>query len=285
VTASIADILQSHLTGRAVVMGVLNVTPDSFSDGGRFLRPADAIGQADLMLTEGADIIDIGAESSRPGSDPVSAAEQINRLREILPAVVDQATVSIDTTVAAVAEFAAVAGVSIINDTSAGLDDPAMLPLAARLGKPIVLMHRLSRPNTMQQKPSYQDVVEDVRRHLSERMEAALAAGVRRENIILDPGIGFGKTMEHNISLLDGVGRLAELGRPVVVGASRKAFIGALSGEKKPRCRLGGTIAAHLAAWRRGATIFRVHDVAAMVQALAVAAAIEGSGGNRHRKA
>ncbi|MFA6133579.1 MAG: dihydropteroate synthase [Phycisphaerae bacterium] len=272
--ASIEEILGSHRTGRAVVMGVLNVTPDSFSDGGDFLQPSDAVAHAARMVEAGADIIDIGAESTRPGAEPLSAGEQIERLGPILPAIASGAMVSIDTTSAAVAAFAIEAGAAIINDTSAGLDDAEMLPLAARSGKPIVLMHRPGAPQTMQSLARYDDVVAEVKDHLAERLAAAMRAGVKREKVILDPGIGFGKTAEHNLTLLAGVAKLCELGRPVLIGASRKRFIGLLSGDAAPSRRLGGTIAAHLLAWQRGASIFRVHDVFPMVQALAIAGAI-----------
>ena len=275
-TAALDDILNSHRTGRAVVMGILNVTPDSFSDGGEFYSPEAAAAQAQKLADEAADIIDVGAESTRPGSDRVSPAEQIARLRDVLPAAVQTgALVSIDTTRAAVAAYALDAGARIINDVSAGRDDPRLLPLAAERQVPVVLMHMLGKPKTMQADPHYDDVVAEVRAFLADRLAAADAAGVPRARCVVDPGIGFGKRLEHNLALLAGAGALAELGCPVLVGPSRKRFIGELTGEDTPARRVWGTVAACLAAWRRGATIFRVHDVGALVQALTVAQAVE----------
>ena len=272
------DILASNRTRQPAVMGILNVTPDSFSDGGRFFSPAEAIAQARRMVEEGAAVIDAGAESTRPGSARVPAGEQIERLRPILPELVGLgAIISIDTTRAAVAEFALDAGAAIVNDVSAGRDDPELLPLVARRGAAVVLMHMLGEPATMQQNPVYQDVVAEVRDFLAERLAAAQRAGVPRERCIVDPGIGFGKRLEHNLEILAGIGRLAELGRPVLVGPSRKRFLGELTGVQDPAGRLAGTLAACLEAWRGGATIFRVHDVGPVVQALAVAKAIRDS--------
>jgi dihydropteroate synthase len=275
-STTLDDILTSHRTGRSIVMGVLNVTPDSFSDGGAFFDPAEANAQARRLVAEGADVIDVGAESTRPGSDRVSAGEQIDRLREVIPAVVEcGALVSIDTTRGEVAAFALGAGAEIINDVSAGRDDPGMFALAAERGSPMVLMHMLGKPKSMQVDPRYDDVVAEVRAFLSERIGAAVAAGVDRRRLIVDPGIGFGKLLEHNLALLAGVGELVSLGGPVLIGPSRKRFIGELTGEAEPRKRTAGTLAACLAARRRGATIFRVHDVAPLRQALTVASAIE----------
>ncbi len=274
--ATLEDILNSHRTRRPIVMGVLNVTPDSFSDGGRFLSPSDAVAQAERMAAEGADIIDVGAESTRPGSDRVQPDEQIRRLRDVLPAVAALgAPVSIDTTSSEVAAFALDAGAAVINDVSAGREDPGMLPLAGRRGAAVVLMHMLGEPKTMQADPQYEDVVGEVREFLRLRLEAAVEAGVDRRRCLVDPGIGFGKRLEHNLALLGRIDALAELGVPVLVGPSRKRFIGELTGQGDPAARLGGTIAACLEAYRRGASVFRVHDVAPTVQALTVAAAIE----------
>jgi len=284
--ATIDEILTSHHSGRSVVMGILNVTPDSFSDGGEFFDPPAARAQALRMLDEGADVIDIGAESTRPGSAGVGPVDQIHRLRDVLPAVAETgATVSIDTTSAEVAAFALEAGAAIINDVSAGRDDPQILSLAAERKAPLVLMHMLGRPRTMQDNPRYDDVVAEVREFLAGRVEAAAAAGVARGRIIVDPGIGFGKRLEHNLALLAaGVGALLELGCPVLVGPSRKRFIGELTGCEAARRRLGGTLAACLAARRRGASIFRVHDVGPVVEALKVFEAIEGwAAGGGHR--
>jgi len=276
--ATLQDILQSHRTGRAAVVGILNVTPDSFSDGGQFLSPPQAVARARQMVAEGADVIDVGAESSRPGSDRVTAAEQIERLREILPVLAGLGVVvSIDTSIAEVAAFALDRGAGMINDISAGRDDQEMFALVAARGGAMVLMHMAGQPKTMQDDPRYDDVAAEVREFLAERMAAAVAAGVRQDRLILDPGIGFGKRTEHNLELLARVGRLCELGRPVMVGASRKRFIGQLTGQDLARSRLGGSIAACLAAWRRGATVFRVHDVEDTVAALKVAAAVENA--------
>ena len=272
---SLEDILASPHTRRPVVMGILNVTPDSFSDGGEFLDPAAAAGQARRMADEGADIIDVGAESTRPGSRRVTAGEQIRRLRKALPAAVASgAVVSIDTTLASVARFALDEGAAIINDVSAGRDDPAMLDLAGQRQAPIVLMHMLGTPKDMQVEPRYDNVVAEVRAFLAERAAAAQQAGVPRERIIVDPGVGFGKLLEHNLALLAGIGELVSLGYAVLVGPSRKRFIAALTGQEDPHTRVAGTIAACLAAWSRGATMFRVHDVGPLRQALAVAEAI-----------
>ncbi len=287
-TLHIADILESHRTGRTIIMGILNVTPDSFSDGGEFIEPAVAARHAEAMVAEGADIIDVGAESTRPGSDRVHAAEQLARLQEILPAVCQAAQnagalVSIDTTRSAVADFALQAGASIINDVSAGRDDPDLLALAAQAGAPLVLMHMLGEPKSMQAQPQYDDVCRDVTNFLAERLAAVETAGVPRSHCIVDPGVGFGKTREHNLALIAGLGVLGELDRPVLLGPSRKRFIGEVTADvtgqeaPPPPQRLGGTLAACLAGRRNGATIFRVHDVAPLVQALAIEAAIETS--------
>lgn len=268
-------------------MGVLNVTPDSFSDGGSFFSPVEANQQVQNMLADGADIIDVGAESTRPGSGRVSAADQIARLETILPAVCkaarqDGALVSIDTTRAEVAKFALDAGAAIINDISAGRDDSEMLPLAAKRQAPIILMHMLGQPATMQADPHYDNVVAEVKTFLVKRIEAAVEAGLPREYCIVDPGIGFGKRLEHNLALLAGTGELCKLGLPVLVGPSRKRFIGELTGVSDPTDRLGGTIAACLAGYAAGASIFRVHDVAQVKQALKVSAARMEIPGNRH---
>jgi dihydropteroate synthase len=273
------EILASHRTGRPVVMGILNVTPDSFSDGGRFLSAGQAIEQARRLAEEGADAIDVGAESTRPGSARVPASEQIARLREVLPAVARTgAVLSIDTTLCEVADFALDAGAAIVNDISAGRDDPRLLPLVARRGAGLVLMHMLGEPKTMQRDPVYRDVAAEVREFLSQRLAAAERAGVARHRCIVDPGIGFGKKLEHNLALLAATRDLAGLGCPVLIAASRKRFLGELTGVAEPAGRLAGTLAACLETWRRGATIFRVHDVAPLVQALAVARAIRGAG-------
>ena len=273
---SIEQILAGSHTGRSVVMGVLNVTPDSFSDGGDFVSRSDAAARIGQLAAAGADIIDVGPESTKPGSLPVEADRQIARIDGIIElAARSGAIVSIDTTSAEVAEYALGCGATIINDVSAGRSDPDIFHLAARRKAPMILMHMLGQPKTMQENPQYDDVVKQVRDFLSERIDAATTAGVSRKNIIVDPGIGFGKLLEHNLALLRGIPTLVELGCPVLVGASRKRFIGQLTGEESPRSRLGGSIAAVLTARARGATIFRVHDVAHTAQALKVAEAID----------
>jgi len=275
---SLKEILDSHHVHRPVLMGILNITPDSFSDGGMFLQTDAALCQARQMVQQGADILDMGAESTRPGSDRLSAAEQIDRLREILPnAAKLPAIISIDTTLAEVAAFALDAGAQVVNDVSAGRDDPEMLPLVARHGAAVVLMHMLGAPKTMQDHPHYVDVVTEVRDFLAGRLAAAEAAGVPPECCIVDPGIGFGKLLEHNLALLAGVDQLVSLGRPILIGASRKRFIGELTGQNIPADRREGTLAACLAAWRGGATIFRVHNVGALATTLKVARAIESA--------
>lgn len=270
------DILNSHRSGRAVVMGILNVTPDSFSDGGEFIDPDTAVSRARQMAAEGADIIDVGAESTRPGCERVSPDEQIARLRRVLEPIASCADVltSIDTTSSEVARFALDAGVDVINDVSAGRNDPPILTLAAERNAPVVLMHMLGEPKSMQQSPQYDDVVAEVRGFLARRVEVAGEAGLARERCILDPGIGFGKLLEHNLALLANPSALLGLGGPVLVGPSRKRFIGDLTGLDEPRRRVSGTVAACVEAFRRGATIFRVHDVAEIAAALCVARAI-----------
>ena len=265
------DILTAGDRDPAVVMGILNVTPDSFSDGGKWLDPQSAGRQGSRMIDCGAEIIDIGAESTRPGSAAVPPDEQIRRLENVVPAVVEtSAIVSIDTTSAVVAERALGWGAKIINDVSAGRDDPEILSLAAESGAAIVLMHMLGAPRTMQDNPLYSDVVAEVKAFLARRVGAAVAAGVNEDRIIVDPGIGFGKNLEHNLALLRSVDELGGLGRAMLIGPSRKRFIGELGGSDRAEDRVGGTIAACLAARRGGATIFRVHDVAPAVEALKV---------------
>ena len=273
------EILNSNRTHRSVVMGILNVTPDSFSDGGNFLKPDAAVAQASDMMADGAGIIDVGAESTKPGSERVSAEEQIERLKKILPRVVKITNdsggfVSIDTTLSQVAAFALDTGASIVNDVSAGRDDPLLFPLVAQRNVSLVLMHMLGEPKTMQVNPTYQDVVAEVSVFLSKRLADAEAAGIARRKCIIDPGIGFGKTLEHNLTLLGEITPLTKLGCPVLVGPSRKKFIGEITGQDDSNRRLGGTIAACLRAFENGATIFRVHDVGPVHDALKVTEAI-----------
>ena len=263
---------------KPLLMGILNITPDSFSDGGLHFDPADALRRAREMLEQGADILDVGGESTRPGSTPVAAATQIERvlpvIRALRQAFPDMPFISIDTTHAEVARAALEAGASIINDVSAGRDDPAMLPLAAEFGAPIVLMHMQGTPLAMQDNPYYEDVVEEVLAFLLGRAEAALAAGVARENLILDPGIGFGKRRDDNLMLMANLHRLAAAGYPILLGASRKRFMGAVCNESRPAELVAATVAATTIGVMAGVRIFRVHDVKENRQAVDVAHAI-----------
>jgi dihydropteroate synthase len=258
------------------IMGVVNVTPDSFSDGGLFLEPEAAIEHGEQLVRDGADILDVGGESTRPGAEAVGVEEEIARTE---PVVSDLAglghTVSIDTSKLAVAEAALDAGATIVNDVTALRADPEIGPLCAERGATLALMHMQGTPRTMQDAPSYGDVVEDVKAFLAERIEAATAAGVAEERIWVDPGIGFGKTLEHNLELLRRLGELRDLGRPILVGTSRKSFIGKLDGSPAEG-RIGGTIASSVLAVAEGADVLRVHDVAEVAQATRVAAAILG---------
>ena len=264
-----------------VLVGVLNVTPDSFSDGGDFLDPDGAATHAAAMLEEGARIIDVGGESTRPGSERVTPEEEARRVVPVVERIVAEraeAIVSIDTYRAGIAEAALEAGASIVNDVSALRGDPRMAGVVAEARCPVILMHMLGEPKTMQQNPSYDDVVREVRGFLAKRAEHAVASGVIEENIILDPGIGFGKTLEHNLALLNHLDSIVELGFPVLVGASRKSFIGSITGVQEARERLFGTVATTVLAYERGATLFRVHDVRANREALAVARAVLDAG-------
>ena len=255
------------------VMGVVNVTPDSFSDGGEFLDPAAAIAHGRRLAEEGAGILDIGGESTRPGAAPVDADVELRRVLPVIEALADAgAQISIDTTKAEVASRALDAGASIVNDVSAFRFAPGLAGVVAEADAECCLMHMLGEPRTMQDNPRYDDVVADVKAFLEERMAFATAAGVREERIWLDPGIGFGKTLEHNLELLRRLDEIVALGRPVVVGTSRKSFLGKLTG-KPEKERLPGTIATNVLALERGAQVFRVHDVAEVVEALTVTAA------------
>ena len=259
-----------------VLMGVLNVTPDSFSDGGEFFCAEPAVAHAEKMFDEGAQVIDVGGESTRPGSDPVSPEEELRRVLPVIQGMLSarpDSIVSIDTYRSSIAEAALDAGARAVNDVTA-LGDPRMAGLMAERGCPIILMHMLGEPKSMQQHPRYEDVVREVRDFLAERAQQAIRAGVELENIILDPGIGFGKTPEHNLKLLKRLDALVELGFPVLVGVSRKSFLGKITGSEDPKSRLFGTVAANVLAYERGASLFRVHDVRANKEALAVAAAI-----------
>ncbi len=262
-----------------VLMGVLNVTPDSFSDGGEFFSPVRAVARAASLLDEGAQIVDIGGESTRPGSDPVSPEEELRRVMPVVQGILaarPEAVVSIDTYRASTAESALDAGASVVNDVTA-LGDPRMAHLVAERECLLVLMHMRGEPKSMQRDPHYEDVVREVRDFLARRAERAVGAGVDEENIVLDPGIGFGKTLRHHLELLNNLDVLVQLGFPVLVGASRKSFLGKILGSESPKDRLFGTVATNIVAYERGATLFRVHDVRANKEALAVAAAIRRS--------
>jgi dihydropteroate synthase len=281
-------------------MGVVNVTPDSFSDGGEFLDSRAAIAHALTLAAEGADILDVGGESTRPGAQPVSGEEELRRVLPVLEGIMaadvaDMPQVSIDTSKASVARAALDAGATIVNDVSALRADPEMAEVVARSGAECCLMHMLGEPRTMQGVggaggvggPQYNDVVDDVKAFLEERLSFAVGAGISEQRIMLDPGIGFGKTVEHNLTLLRRLDELAALGRPLLVGTSRKSFLGRLIadgvGEHEPvvaGARLPGTIATNVLALERGASVFRVHDVAPLRAALTVAAAtLAGNGG------
>jgi len=262
------------------VMGVVNVTPDSFSDGGDNMGVNAARVTVDRMAADGAAIVDVGAESTRPGAERVPPGEQLRRLDPLLADLYARppaTAVSIDTTHAAVAAAALDAGAVLVNDVSAGREDPDLLPLAADRGAAVCLMHMLGQPKDMQERPRYGDVVAEVLAFLEERMAAAVAAGVAEDHILLDPGIGFGKTLEHNLALMAALPRLAGLGRPVVVGASRKGMIGLLTG-RPMEGRLAGSLGAALAAVAGGAAVVRVHDVPQTVDALRVWTAVAGTG-------
>ena len=289
-------------------MGVVNVTPDSFSDGGLYLDPAAAVAHGLELVDEGAEILDVGGESTRPGAEPVGEEE----LRRVLPVVeglvdampavsssptdpsspampanppsVARPTISVDTSKAGVARAAVDAGASLVNDVTALRGDPEMVAVVAQSGAECCLMHMLGEPRTMQRSPRYEDVVAEVKAFLEERLAFAVAEGVAEERVLLDPGLGFGKTLEHNLELLRRLGELATLGRPLVVGTSRKSFLGRIladaAGRKEPvgpEGRLSGTVATCVLAYERGATVLRVHDVAPVRAALAVAAATLGA--------
>jgi dihydropteroate synthase len=256
-----------------VVMGIVNVTPDSFSDGGLTLDPGAAIAHGRALIQQGAQILDIGGESTRPGAQPVSEREELRRVVPVLEGLRDAgARLSIDTSKAAVAAAALDAGASLVNDVTALRGDPEMAALVAERGCGVCLMHMLGEPRTMQRDPRYGDVVDDVKAFLAARLAFALERGIAEERVWLDPGIGFGKTIDHNLTLLARLRELVELGRPIVVGTSRKGFLGAITGRAAGE-RVPGTIATNVLALAGGASVFRVHDVAQAHDALAVAAA------------
>ncbi|MBP2673850.1 MAG: folP [Deltaproteobacteria bacterium] len=261
-----------------MIMGILNVTPDSFSDGGSFRDSGEAAERGLRMVSEGAAIIDVGGESTRPGSEPVPADEEMRRVLPVLRelAARTEAFLSIDTTKAVVAREAVAAGARIVNDTSALADDPEMARVVRDSGCAVVLMHRRGVPATMQLRPHYDSLFDELIPELSARIDFAVAEGIARERILVDPGIGFGKRLEDNLALHRHLGRLRVLGRPIVFGSSRKRFIGDLTGAG-PRERIFGTAASVAAAVLNGAHVLRVHDVKEMQEVVQVAAAIRGA--------
>ena len=271
-----------------LVMGILNVTPDSFSDGGDYAKPADAVAQAMEMIAEGADMIDVGPESTRPGSQPVPAAEQIARSVPVIEAVRkrdDEIAISIDTRSAAVAKAALDAGADIINDTSALRDDSAMVDLVATSGVPLVMMHLRGTPADMQKDggPQYDDVIGEIGMFFEQRLRYAADHGIDRSRIIIDPGLGFGKRVEHNLLILRHLDKLVSLGQPVLLGASRKSFIGQVLRDISPACkddprlREAGSLACAVIALMAGASILRVHDVRSTVETVRICTAVQRS--------
>ncbi len=266
---------------RPVIMGILNVTPDSFSDGGKFSGLDAAMRQVELMVSEGVDIIDIGGESTRPGSDPVKAGEQIQRVVPVIEAIRECVSgdilISIDTTLSEVAKAALTAGANIINDVSGGRADPAILTLAAKTGVPIILMHSQGTPKTMQDNPHYDNVVQDVLEALHESINAALKAGVKKEAIAIDPGIGFAKRKQDNLDLLAHLDTLVATGFPVLLGTSRKRFMGTICDVTEPSELVTATAVTTALGVMAGVQMFRVHDVKENRQAVDVAWAIKQS--------
>jgi dihydropteroate synthase len=257
------------------IMGVVNVTPDSFSDGGRYLDAAAAIAHGLELEAEGAAILDVGGESTRPGAAPVAQAEELRRVLPVIEGVIAagcRAQISIDTSKSGVAARALAAGATLINDVTAFRADPEIAAVVAEANAGCCLMHMLGTPRTMQLDPRYDDVVGEIKAFLEERMAFAVAHGIAEDRILLDPGIGFGKTVEHNLELLRRLEELVELGRPVVIGTSRKSFLGKITGREVDG-RVAATVATNVLAYERGARVFRVHDVAPVHDALTVTAA------------
>ena len=267
------------LLDRPRLMGVVNVTPDSFSDGGETLDPAYALERGRAMLDAGVDILDVGGESTRPGAEPVAAEDEIKRVVPVVKALSELgAKVSIDTRRASVMKAAIEAGAQIINDVTALTGDPDSLSLVAESGLPVVLMHMQGEPGTMQDDPQYADAANEVFGYLKDRVAACEKAGIERSRIAVDPGIGFGKTVAHNLDILNCLALYRDFGPPVLLGVSRKSFIGKLSRDEAPKDRVPGSIAAVLAAAAQGVRLFRVHDVAETRQALEVWRAVEAGG-------
>ncbi|EBA12843.1 dihydropteroate synthase [Roseobacter sp. CCS2] len=284
-----ADILDNIVRARAPIagmvmtgprlMGILNVTPDSFSDGGQFNAPERALEHAIAMRSDGAEIIDVGGESTRPGAAEVQTKDEIARTAPVIAAIRAQSDVpiSIDTRKAEVGRAALAAGATLVNDVAAFTFDPELASVAAKAGTPVCVMHAQGSPQTMQDDPSYDDVLLDVYDFLSDRVEAAVAAGIPHDQIVVDPGIGFGKTLEHNLILLRGIAIFHALGCPILLGASRKRFIGTIGGGTDARDRVGGSVSVALFAARQGVQILRVHDIFATKQALDLEWAIGGA--------
>jgi dihydropteroate synthase len=268
----------AHRAARPLVMGVVNVTPDSFSDGGRFQSCERAVAHALDLAAQGADILDIGGESTRPGAAPVAESAELDRVIPVIEAIraVSAAAISIDTSKPVVMRAAVAAGADMINDVYA-LRAPGALATAAELSVPVCLMHMQGEPRTMQQAPVYADVVADILAFFAARISDCVRAGMMRERLMLDPGFGFGKTLAHNLELLAGLHRFAELGLPVLAGLSRKSMLGAITGRERPDERVAASLAAALLAAERGAAIIRVHDVAETVDALKVRQALRNS--------
>jgi dihydropteroate synthase len=254
-------------------MGVLNVTPDSFSDGGEFLAPEAAVARGEQLLRDGAHLVDVGGESTRPGAEPVGEAVELERVMPVIEALgARSAPLSIDTYKAAVAQAALAAGASFVNDVTALRGDAEMAAVVADAGADVCLVHMQREPRSMQDDPRYEDVVSEVRAFLEDRLAWAVREGVAEDRVWLDPGIGFGKTVEHNLELIRRLDEIVAVGRPVVFGASRKRFLGELTGRAE-RERGAGTVAVNLLAFERGAAMFRVHDVGPTLDALKVASA------------
>lgn len=262
-----------------LIMGVINVTPDSFSDGGSFTSSREAVEHGRQLIEQGADLLDLGGESTRPGAEPVPAATELSRVMPVLEGLTGTVPISVDTTKPEVARMALDAGAEVINDVTAG-SDPAMLEVVATAGAGLILMHMQGLPRTMQNNPRYEDVVEDIKLFLTDRSLAARRAGVQADRIVIDPGVGFGKTLEHNLHLIRDIGSFRSLGFPVLLGASRKKFLGTITGVEQPAQRDLATAVIAALAVERGADLFRVHNVSACREAVAVALAIvRGSGG------
>jgi dihydropteroate synthase len=278
-----ADAVPRKQDPPAKLMGVVNVTPDSFSDGGLFLDPGSAIDHGRALAADGADLLDVGGESTRPGAEAVSAEEELGRVVPVVAGLAGTAVpVSIDTYKRSVAEAALDAGARVVNDVTALRGDPELAGLCADRDCEVILMHMLGTPQTMQDNPAYEDVVDEVKAFLAGRIELAVSEGIDEARITVDPGIGFGKTVEHNLELLRRLGELRDLGRPICVGTSRKSFIGKITGRPVDQ-RLGGTIASCVLAYANGAAVLRVHDVREVREALTAAEAIIGAGERANR--